>query len=109
MVTRAHHRVQAATPDPPARPRNPDRRIGETPAERLAALLDQVPAAAIGDIHLAGHAVRLLDDGTPLRIDDHGSLVSAEVWSLFEAVIGRLGPRPTLIEWDIDIPAFDVL
>ena len=83
--------------------------LGEAPADRLAALLDHVPAAAIGEIHLAGHAIRLLDDGTPLRIDDHGSPVGPETWSLFETVIRRLGPRPTLIEWDTDIPAFDVL
>jgi hypothetical protein len=83
--------------------------LGETPADRLAALLDHVPPAAISEIHLAGHAVRLLDDGTPLRIDDHGSPVGPEVWSLFETVIRRLGPRPTLIEWDTDIPAFAVL
>ena len=83
--------------------------LGEAPATRLQALLDHIPAAAIREMHLAGHAVRRLDDGTLLRIDDHGSPVSTEVWSLFETAIERLGPRPTLIEWDTDVPAFAVL
>jgi hypothetical protein len=83
--------------------------LGEPPAERLRRLLDCVPATAIGEIHLAGHALRRLDNGSVLRIDDHGSPVSPAVWSLFEAVVARIGPRPTLIEWDTDIPAFEVL
>jgi uncharacterized protein (UPF0276 family) len=83
--------------------------LGEAPAHRLELLLDYVPPTAIGEIHLAGHAVQRLDDGVILRIDDHGSPVSPEVWSLFEAAIARLGPRPALIEWDTDIPAFSVL
>lgn len=83
--------------------------LGDTPGKRLKRLLDHVPPAAIGEIHLAGHAIRRLGDGVILRVDDHGSLVSPEVWSLFESAIARLGPRPTLIEWDTDIPAFGVL
>jgi uncharacterized protein (UPF0276 family) len=83
--------------------------LGESASERLRRLLDNVPAAAIGEVHLAGHAVRRLGDGTLLRIDDHGSPVSPEVWSLFQDVVARIGPRPALIEWDTDIPAFDVL
>jgi len=83
--------------------------LGQSPAQRLALLLDQVPAPAIGEIHLAGHAVRRLDDGTLLRIDDHGWPVSAEVWTLYEALIARIGARPTLIEWDTAIPAFETL
>jgi uncharacterized protein (UPF0276 family) len=83
--------------------------LGEPPARRLEQFLDHVPASAIGEIHLAGHAVRHLADGAVLRIDDHGSPVSPAVWSLFETVVARIGPRPTLIEWDTAIPAFDVL
>jgi len=83
--------------------------LGESPALRLGQLLDHVPPGAIGEIHLAGHAVRPLADGAVLRIDYHGSPVSPRVWSLFETVIARIGPRPTLIEWDTAIPAFDVL
>ena len=71
--------------------------------------LAHLPAAAIGEIHLAGHSVRALPDGTTLRIDDHGSRVSLEVWRLFETAANLLGPKPTLIEWDTDVPPLDVL
>ncbi len=83
--------------------------LGEDPAARLDALLDEVPADAIGEIHLAGHAERRLADGAILRIDDHSSAVSAPVWRLYERAVVRLGRRPTLIEWDNAIPAFEVL
>ena len=83
--------------------------LGHSPAHRLDQLLDHVPAAAIGEIHLAGHTVRHLDNGAILRIDDHGSPVSDEVWALYEVLIARIGARPTLIEWDTGIPAFETL
>jgi uncharacterized protein (UPF0276 family) len=82
---------------------------GADPARVLADYLDFIPGAAIGEIHLAGHAVRDLSGGRRLRIDDHGSRVAPEVWTLFETVVGRIGPRPTLIEWDTDIPDLTVL
>jgi uncharacterized protein (UPF0276 family) len=63
----------------------------------------------IGEIHLAGHSVRPLADGSTLRIDDHGSRVIAEVWALYEKALDRFGPLPTLIEWDNQVPALDVL
>ncbi len=68
------------------------------------AFIDGVPADAVGEIHLAGHANR---DG--VLIDDHGSRVCGEVWELYEHAIARLGPRPTLIEWDTDIPPLTTL
>jgi uncharacterized protein (UPF0276 family) len=71
--------------------------------------LNALPAAAVGEIHLAGHALRTLDDGRTLRIDDHGSNVATEVWALYVQALRRFGPKPTLIEWDTDIPAFEVL
>jgi hypothetical protein len=64
----------------------------------------RVPAGIVGEIHLAGHA-RL--EG--LLVDDHGSRVSAPVWDLYAAACRQLGPVPTLIEWDTDVPALDVL
>lgn len=70
--------------------------------------LDAMPAAAVKEIHLAGHAVRDLGDAT-LRIDDHGSAVCAEVWDLYGHALRRLGPVPTLIEWDSNIPELPVL
>jgi uncharacterized protein (UPF0276 family) len=83
--------------------------LGESAQARLDAWLNAVPADAIGEIHLAGHAVRDLPGGGQVRIDDHGSPVSEAVWALYARVIGRIGARPTLIEWDTDIPAFQVL
>lgn len=71
--------------------------------------LDALPAHAIGEYHLAGHAVCTLENAREARIDNHGSRVAPPVWALFEQALRRLGPRPTLIEWDTDIPAFDVL
>jgi uncharacterized protein (UPF0276 family) len=74
-----------------------------------SAYLAALPPAAIGEIHLAGHSVRALPSGGALRIDDHGSPVSTEVWALYEEALARFGPVPTLIEWDNDVPALDVL
>ncbi|WP_417452148.1 DUF692 domain-containing protein [Kordiimonas sp.] len=70
--------------------------------------LADVPASLIGELHLAGHLLRDIG-GTPLRIDDHGSPVADEVWHLYKTLIARVGPKPTLIEWDTNIPTFDIL
>ncbi|MBU8875323.1 DUF692 domain-containing protein [Reyranella sp. MMS21-HV4-11] len=70
--------------------------------------LNDLPAAAIGEYHLAGHAMNEAD-GETILIDDHGSRVSDNVWSLFQEIVRRHGPRPTLIEWDTDLPAIGVL
>jgi uncharacterized protein (UPF0276 family) len=67
-----------------------------------------LPAYAVTQYHLAGHAVNDAD-GEPILIDDHGSRVGDAVWTLFEEVVRRFGSRPTLIEWDTDIPALSVL
>ena len=72
------------------------------------AWIDALDTAAVGEIHLAGHAVNDADGRTVL-IDDHGSLVADPVWGLFEHALRRFGPTPTLIEWDTDIPPLDVL
>lgn len=72
------------------------------------AWLQGLPPAAIGQYHLAGHAVNDAD-GEPVLIDDHGSQVGEGVWSLFGEIVRRYGPRPTLVEWDTDLPALDVL
>ena len=72
------------------------------------AYIDAVPASLIGEVHLAGHAVKNID-GVELRIDDHGSAVSPDVWALYKRLIARVGPKPTLIEWDTDIPPLPTL
>jgi uncharacterized protein (UPF0276 family) len=70
--------------------------------------LTGLPSAAITEYHLAGHATNDAD-GEPILIDDHGSRVSDGVWALFAEVVKRFGARPTLIEWDTDIPPLGVL
>ncbi len=70
--------------------------------------LKALPGEAITEYHLAGHAVNDCD-GEPILIDDHGSRVGDQVWELFGDALRRYGPRPTLIEWDTDIPALPVL
>jgi uncharacterized protein (UPF0276 family) len=67
-----------------------------------------LPANAVREIHLAGHAVKEIG-GSTLRIDDHGSRVSPEVWTLYRQALAQFGAVPTLIEWDTNIPHFDVL
>jgi len=68
-----------------------------------------LPVGRIGEIHLAGHRVRELDDGRSIRIDDHGSRVCDEVWSLYALAAELFGRVPTLIEWDTDVPPLATL
>jgi uncharacterized protein (UPF0276 family) len=63
-----------------------------------------IPATAVVEYHLAGFDAR----GARL-VDTHGAPIAAEVWALFARTVERIGARPTLIEWDTDIPAFAVL
>jgi uncharacterized protein (UPF0276 family) len=70
------------------------------------AYLHALPVEMIGEIHLAGyHAAEDVD----ILIDDHGSRVAQPVWELHAAALRRFGPVPTLIEWDADLPALEVL
>jgi uncharacterized protein (UPF0276 family) len=80
------------------------RNLGFDPVEYLAAL----PAAAIGEFHLAGHQANPVGDGVVL-IDDHGSAVADAVWALHGEALRRIGRRPTLVEWDSHLPALDGL
>lgn len=73
-----------------------------------AEYIDAIDPNIVGEIHLAGHAREDHEDG-PLLIDDHGSPVNSLCWSLYERFIKRAGPKPTLIEWDTDIPEYSIL
>lgn len=73
---------------------------------RAKPYLDAIPADLIGEIHLAGHAP---DATTSLLIDSHDGPVADSIWCLFRDLLRRVGPRPTLIEWDGNVPGFDVL
>jgi uncharacterized protein (UPF0276 family) len=68
------------------------------------AWVDAIDPAIVGELHLAGY-----DDSGDLVIDDHGSRVHAPVWQVFRHAVQRLGPRPTLIEWDTALPDLAVL
>jgi uncharacterized protein (UPF0276 family) len=66
--------------------------------------LEAIPGERVGEIHLAG-----FQDAGDILIDTHGTPVCDAVWQLYRETIARIGPKPTLIEWDTDIPAPDVL
>jgi uncharacterized protein (UPF0276 family) len=68
------------------------------------AFIKTMPAEAVAEYHLAGYSER---DGC--LVDTHNNLVYSAVWELYEVVLRHIGPRPTLIEWDADIPALPVL
>jgi len=68
------------------------------------AFIKALPTDAVKEYHLAGFSER---DGC--LVDTHDHAVYPEVWELYESVLQHIGPRPTLIEWDSDIPALSVL
>jgi len=69
-----------------------------------AAQIDAIDPRHVGEIHLAGHLVTEL-----AVIDHHGARVADPVWTLYERAIARIGRVPTLIEWDTEVPALEVL
>lgn len=73
------------------------------------AYLDAFPMRHVGELHLAGYAQEQDSLGAPLLIDSHDAPVAQETWTLFSRALARLGPMPTLIEWDDDVPDLDVL
>lgn len=70
--------------------------------------IGELDAPNIGEVHLAGHVRNTFEDGS-LLIDSHNQPVCDPVWELYRHAIDRLGPRPTLIEWDTDLPGLEVL
>jgi uncharacterized protein (UPF0276 family) len=68
------------------------------------AFIAALPREAVAEIHLAGHA-RIRSESRDVLVDDHGSAVCDDVWELYRHALARLGPLPTLIEWDTNIPA----
>ena len=72
------------------------------------AYLPEIATLPIGEVHLSGHHLRQIGNRS-IRIDDHGSPVSDEVWALYDQALGMLGALPTLIEWDSAVPDLDIL
>ena len=71
--------------------------------------LSEIEIHQVGEVHLAGHVARQMEDGSQLLIDDHGSEVCDEVWDLYRDFCNRAGAVPTLVEWDNNIPVFSTL
>lgn len=66
--------------------------------------LDNIPKARVKEMHLAGYEER-----ENYLLDTHGYPVHPPVWELYQAALARFGAVPTLIEWDTDIPTWEVL
>jgi hypothetical protein len=72
------------------------------------AYIDAFPAHAVAEVHLGGFT-READEATPgseILIDTHAGAIAEPVWDLYAYALRRFGPRPTLIEWDNDLPSF---
>jgi len=78
---------------------------GWNPIDYLA----DYPLDHVQQVHLAGFAPDSDEDGRPLLIDAHDRPVAEAVWALFTHVVDCIGPVPTLIEWDTDLPEWPVL
>jgi uncharacterized protein (UPF0276 family) len=78
---------------------------------RFAALdyLADFPLDHVGEMNLAGLSEQADDEGELLRIDSHDCQIADPVWKLFDIVISRCGPIPTLIEWDSNLPDWPML
>ncbi|WP_299415116.1 DUF692 domain-containing protein [uncultured Sulfitobacter sp.] len=73
------------------------------------AYIDAYPLDAVGEIHVGGHDEDEDDHGAPLLIDSHGAAVVDPVWALLDYTLARSGPRPVLVEWDTDVPEWQIL
>ncbi|WP_116131327.1 DUF692 domain-containing protein [Tropicimonas sp. IMCC34043] len=73
------------------------------------AYLADFPLDLVGELHLGGHDAQEDDHGAPLLIDSHATEVVDPVWALYAETLAATGPRPTLIEWDNDVPDWPAL
>ncbi|SFI52319.1 DUF692 domain-containing protein [Celeribacter neptunius] len=71
--------------------------------------IDRYPHEAVGEIHLGGHDEDEDEMGAPLLIDSHGRETADPVWALYAHTLTKGGTKPTLIEWDTDVPDWPVL
>jgi uncharacterized protein len=77
--------------------------------DSACAYLAEFPLDQVSEIHLAGHSEQRDDENARLLIDSHDRAISGPVWSLYASVMARIGPKPTLVEWDSDLPDWPVL
>ncbi len=73
------------------------------------AYIDAYPTDLVGEIHLGGHDEDQDDTGAPLLIDSHGREVADPVWALLDYALQQTGAKPLLIEWDNDVPDWNLL
>ncbi len=73
------------------------------------AYLQRFPLHAVEQFHVASFTAITSTKNQTLRIDDHAGIVDDATWSLYEKAVKLIGPKPTLIEWDRDIPEWDDL
>lgn len=74
------------------------------PIAHCKAFVDALPQGIVSEIHLAGYC-----ETDQIVIDDHGSRVRPDVWTVYEHALRRFGTLPTLVEWDTEVPALAVL
>ena len=73
-----------------------------------AQYIEKLPLQEVGEIHLAGHSVDTTVDSEPLLIDAHDREVCDAVWKLFALTVSLTGAVPSLIEWDTEVPEWDI-
>jgi uncharacterized protein (UPF0276 family) len=73
--------------------------------------IDGLDTEAIGELHLGGFTPEPDESrpGMELLVDAHATPVADPAWELYAYTIGRIGSKPTLIEWDNDIPSLTTL
>lgn len=83
---------------------------GQDPVAAPCAWIDALGAGApVGEIHLAGYGDPMAVGARRVVVDDHSRRVQPPAWAAYAHALRRLGPRPTLVEWDTDLPSLDVL
>ena len=73
--------------------------------------IDGLPVAAICELHLGGFTPEE-DEGNPgdiLLVDTHASTIAPPVWQLYDYALRRFGRKPTIVEWDSDLPSLETL
>lgn len=74
------------------------------------AYIDGLPAEAVAELHLGGFTVENDGDaGGTVLVDTHDQQIADPAWRLYAHALKRFGARPTLIEWDADLPPFATL
>jgi uncharacterized protein (UPF0276 family) len=73
--------------------------------------LDAMPAEAIGELHLGGFLSEEdeANTGQQVLIDTHAQRIAEPAWNLYAHALRQFGPKPTLIEWDNDLPTVATL